>query len=88
MVDSRGKAQIHPVAHWVLLVQLPRQAAKPVAFVLSWSAETVPAPSTPVTSKASKPFLVNFNIGATSLRVRILYGRRKQRRPCFRKGAV
>ncbi|HEU5414148.1 MAG TPA: hypothetical protein VFW31_10340 [Candidatus Angelobacter sp.] len=48
MVDSRG------VEHWRLLVQLPLQAAKPVLLALSWTAETVPAPSTAVTSNANK----------------------------------
>jgi hypothetical protein len=53
---------MHPVAHWEPLVQLPRQAAKPLLFALSWTAETVPAPSTAVTSNANKPFLMSLDI--------------------------
>lgn len=62
MVDSRGKAQMQPVAHCAPLVQLPRQAAKPLVLLLNWTAETVPAPSTAVTSKANNPFLMTFDI--------------------------
>jgi hypothetical protein len=65
VVDSSGNAQIHPVEHWRLLVQLPLQAAKPVLPAFNWTAETVPAPSTAVTSKANKPFLMNFGIGSS-----------------------
>lgn len=65
MVDSSGNAQMHPVEHWRLLVQLPLQAAKPVLLVLSWTAETVPAPSTVVTSNANRPCLIIFDIGVS-----------------------
>lgn len=53
---------MHPLEHWRLLVQLPLQAAKPVVLLLNWTAETVPAPSTAVTSKANNPFLMTFDI--------------------------
>lgn len=56
---------MHPLEHWRLLVQLPLQAAKPVLLALSWTAETVPAPSTAVTTKAKKPFLMSFGIGGS-----------------------
>jgi hypothetical protein len=65
VVDSRGKAQMHPVEHWRLLVQLPLQAAKPMLLALSWTAETVPAPSTVVTSNANKLFLMSLDIAGS-----------------------
>jgi hypothetical protein len=52
VVDSRGKAQMQPVAQGCVLLQLPLQAAKPVASV-NWRAETVPAQRTAVTIVAS-----------------------------------
>ena len=56
---------MHPLEHWRLLVQLPLQAAKPVVLLLSWTAETVPAPSTAVTIKANKAFRMSFDIGCS-----------------------
>ena len=53
---------MHPLEHWRLLVQLPLQAAKPVVLLLNWTAETVPAPSTAVTSRANNPFLMTLDI--------------------------
>jgi hypothetical protein len=48
VVDSRGKAQMQPVAHGCTLLQLPLQAAKLLLSLRSWRAETVPAHSTAV----------------------------------------
>jgi hypothetical protein len=60
VVDSRGKAQMQPLEQGCVLLQAPRQAAKPFASVRNWRAETVPAKRTAVTNVASNVFLMNF----------------------------
>jgi hypothetical protein len=60
VVASSAKAQMQPLAHCVEDVQLPRQAAKPLASVRNWRAETVPAQRTAVTIIARNVDLIIF----------------------------
>jgi len=60
VVDSRGKAQIQPVAQGCVLLQLPLQAAKPLVSPRNCRAESVPAQSTAVTIAASNVDLIAF----------------------------
>lgn len=49
---------MQPVAQGCVLLQLPLQAAKPLASIRSWRAETVPTHKTAVTIDANNPDLM------------------------------